>query len=215
MSAPEQLRTGSGHGAVDGTADTGSWFQVDDAATLRAFYQALSDERIDYNVRKWETIRTGALYSLGILAAVGGLLTRESVPAFGYYAASFVLVLAAGLVWWWVRTNVAREAGLQYVVEYSMYQVERLLGLHRMLRPEDRWLSDYPFVVGEKHLDPTYGSNRALRRGGPTPQTLKAWLAAKKSKHSFLLTVDILCGSFFVSAFGFGLVLVLLGLLQG
>lgn len=181
---------------------------VADAAVLRDFYKVLSDSRIDYNVRKWDTIRTAALFALGVLAAVGGLLTRSSVPSAAYFIASGVLVLMAGVLWWWVRTSVTREAGLQYSVEFSMYQVEKLLGLHRPLRPADRWLPDHPYIVSEKNLMHTFRTADGTEGG----RTLDWWLAAKKKRQSFLVTIDVLFGSFLAAAVGFGVVLLLLGL---
>jgi hypothetical protein len=56
----------------------------------------LSDERLDYNVRKWDAIRTASLLALGILAATGGLLSRPSLPNAAYRVTAAVLVLAAG-----------------------------------------------------------------------------------------------------------------------
>jgi hypothetical protein len=76
---------------------------------------------------------------------------------------------------------VTREAGLQYTVEFSMYQVEKLLGLHRKLREEDSWLAKQATILGEKHLDPYYGTGSRHDR----PESLADWLKAKKAHQSF------------------------------
>jgi hypothetical protein len=185
------------------------YLHVADTAVLRDMYKVLSDSRIDYNVRKWDTIRTAALFALGVLAAVGGLLTRTAVPSVAYFIAAGVLVLMAGVLWWWVRTSVTREAGLQYSVEFSMYQIEKLLGLHRRLRDEDRWLPDHEYIVSEKNLHYTFRTVDGSEAG---PYTLAWWLDAKKARQSFLRTIDILFGAFLTAAVGFGVVLLLLGL---
>lgn len=164
-----------------------------DNDTLIAIYCALSDERIDYSVRKWDIIRTGSLFFLGVLAVVGGLLTHGSVPWEAYAAASVGLMVTAGTLWWWVRSSVSREARLQYSVEFSMYQIEKLLGLHSEIEPQDAWLGGTPFIYEKKHRDATYGTGLTS-----VPDDLDTWLAAKTAKHSFLKQIDILFGSLLI-----------------
>ncbi len=50
---------------------------------LLAAYSALNDVQLDYNERKWETVRTTATLALGILAAVGGLAAAVGSVAAG------------------------------------------------------------------------------------------------------------------------------------
>ncbi len=161
-----------------------------DKDTLIAMYTALSNERIDYSVRKWEIIRTGSVFFLGVLAVVGGLLSRGAVPWEAYGAASVGLLLAAGTLWWWVRGSISREARLQYSVEFSMYQIEKLLGLHSEVEPLNAWLLGTPYIYEQRHLDPKYGTGL-----NSVPTDLDAWLTAKTTRHSFLKHIDILFGS--------------------
>jgi len=185
------------------------YFEPNEAALLTV-YKVLSDARIDYNVRKWDTIRTAALFELGVLAAAGGLLSRRSAPDEVYFVAAGVLLATSWILWLWVRNSVTREAGLQYTVEFSMYQIEKLLGLHRKLHPDQRWLPDYEYLFGEKGLTWTFrvnASDTSVRKG------LHWWVEEKKATQSFRGRIDALFLSFLlVTSVGFALALTLLGL---
>jgi hypothetical protein len=181
-----------------------------DVVTLRSTYQVLSDERIAGDVRKWDTVRIGSVFALGLLAAAGGLLTHNSTPSAGYFIAGAVLIVASAVLWWWVRANVRREAALQYATEFSMYQVEKLLGLHReLVDPSERWLPDQRFIFGEKHLSWRFATGNRHRQAAEND--LSWWLSAKTATHGFIRMLDILFGGFFVASVGFAVVLFLLG----
>jgi hypothetical protein len=172
---------------------------------LYVAYSSLSDSRIDYNVRKWDTIRAASIIALGVLAAVAGLLSRNSISRVAAVVAAVSLPVSAGLLWLWARTSITREAGLQYADEFSMYQIERLLGLHREIGEEDRWLPGYGFLFGEKHREPEY-----MTHGSSTPpdrQDLAWWIGQKTGSQSFLNRVDSLFGVFLVINIGFAVVL--------
>ena len=135
-------------------------FQAED---LRAAYAVLSSSRVDYNVRKWDAVRTGSVVALGIFAATAGLLSRSSAPRAAYVAAAVTLPISALLLCWWTHQNIKTEARNQYSDEFSMYQIEKLLGLHEEIPPADRWLPQRSGVISAKNTDIRTGSIGPLR----------------------------------------------------
>jgi hypothetical protein len=178
--------------------------------TLRMEYGVLSQARIDYNVRKWDVVRVASVFALGVFAASGGLLARDDAPRIGYLIAGPVLVISAAILWWWARDGIRRESRLQYATEFSMYQIERQLGLHDSIPADDRWLPGQARLFGEKHTDWTFRTG-ARPDDASGRHDLDWWLDEKVGAHVFVGAVDLLFLSFFLATVGFGVALVSLG----
>jgi hypothetical protein len=135
---------------------------------FRVVYNALSDERIDYNNRKWETVRT-------MIALT---------------ASFWLIILGAGLIFYgisiasWVKRNVERESKAQFFAEFSMYQIEKLWGLHDDIEEENIWLKKYPKLFGELHLNFTFRLD-----GKATGGNLEEWANIRVQKSSFVRMV--------------------------
>lgn len=181
-----------------------------DPETLRAVYAMLGQERIDYNVRKWDVLRVASVFALGMFAAAGGLLSADRTSPTADVVTGILLPAASAMLWFWAHQGIRRESALQYRTEYSMYLIEKLLGLHRpMGEPDDRWLPDEPYMFGRKHRTWTFAAQGD--GGGPQHRDLEWWVQQKVSNHGFVGHVDLLFGSFFVASLAFGVSLVLLG----
>src|SRR5689334_3671480 len=78
---------------------------------LLAAYAALNAQQLDYNERKWETVRSASLIILGILAAVGGIVSGEGGHN-KWVLGSVALILVALGIWIrsWIISNVRRES---------------------------------------------------------------------------------------------------------
>jgi hypothetical protein len=181
-----------------------------DPDTLRAMYAALAQERIDYNVRKWDVLRVASGFALGTFAAAGGLLAASGASSVADFIAGVVLIASAATLWVWARQGIQRESKLQYRTEYSMYQIERLLGLHREIRDEgERWLPDEPYLFGEKHRDWTFATDGTADQDHK--RNLEWWVAQKVTRHRFVGDVNLLFGAFFIASVAFGIALISVG----
>jgi hypothetical protein len=175
-----------------------------DTESLRTAYTVLSAARIDYNVRKWDVIRVAALFAVAVFAASGGLLSQDRLPRVGYWVAGPALVLFVGMLWSWARSAIKRESKLQWSVEFSMYQIEMLLGLHAELDSADRWLPDQASIFPMKHLlwqRHHTGADGMSVDGG---RDLDWWLERKAHSRGFVGTVDVLFACFFLVSVCFG-----------
>jgi hypothetical protein len=175
-----------------------------DRESLHVAYSALNALRLDFATRKWDTIRTGALIALGVLTAAAGLLSRSGAPSSAYLAAGITLPVSALFLWAWTRANLKRESRLLFHAEFSMSQIERLLGLHVILPEGDRWLPGQDTIFGPKFTDFTY---RTALTAEERPD-LDLWLTRKLKTHKFIGTIDALFGVFFLASLGFSVALI-------
>jgi hypothetical protein len=159
-----------------------------DPEALRAVYPALQSMQIDFSERKWETVRAASFLALGLLAAVGGIAAQARFQRWYVLAVLAVTLLAVGfLLGRWVRSNVIRESKLQFHVEFSMYQIEKLLGLHEPIPPPWRWHPKAEYVFGRKHLE--YSFNADAPRERPEGDDYEGeWVDARAARSGFVKT---------------------------
>lgn len=172
-----------------------------DPENLRAAYSVLSAARIAYDVRKMDVVRTSSIFVLAVFAASAGLLAQEKPPAAVDIASGCLLVVSPLLFGWWAREGIRREARLQYKVEFSMYQIERLLGLHQAIDESERWLPEQPTIFGATNVSWEHLTSTPSSPAPATGRDLSWWLNAKTEVRGFVHTATILfAASFAVSA---------------
>lgn len=120
---------------------------------LRTVYQALMTSRIDFRGRIWETIKTVALLFTGMLAATGGIAARQGTPWWILGGLGVVLMVLGGGLALWNHFNALREQTHQYHDEFSLYQIEKLLGLHNEIDPASQWLTGYEHLFTRTHIE--------------------------------------------------------------
>ena len=110
--------------------------------------QLHNKNRIDYNDRKWETIKFfhGAFSLLITASLAAAVAAREhTVLPLLFISALLILgILTATLS----AANLRRESKLLFVEEYQMFKLARLLRLDHEIPEENRWLP------GDQHLLP-------------------------------------------------------------
>lgn len=175
-------------------------------------YAELNATRLDYNERKWETVKSSSVLVLGLLAAVGGLAQSDKVKVEnGFLFLGLTTLFVGYWVYRWTLGNLKRESELQYHVEFPMYQIERMIGLHGVIPRDQRWLQTADRLFGEKHTSALFGVDDRFRTtmgGGEqreenADRAIHAWVQARLSHHRFVDTVGgysllllVACGAF-------------------
>lgn len=191
---------------IDESHHSEQWMLRDD---LRTVYQATMISRVDFRTRIWETIKTAALLSTGTLAGVGGIAASNVTPK-EYFAILGVLLIVIGIyLGFWTYYNVRREQALQYHDEFTLYQIEKLLGLHERIPEKFRWKPNAPSIFNRKHLSSTYRS-KLVKRVGADP--VEEWVQGRLANQLFLKEIIFgFAGILFLPMFGIGSVLLILG----
>jgi hypothetical protein len=143
--------------------------------------------RIDYNVRKWETVKFfQTLVSAAIAATVAALLavfSRSGSPdpgtmlRIGLAALPGIAAVASVLA----ILNTVRESRLLFLEELQMFKLAKLLGLDIPIPEDRRWLSGDLYLLPRKWRDTCYGAGRR-----EPPKDAETWLEARTRGHGFL-----------------------------
>jgi hypothetical protein len=149
-----------------------------------------NENRIDYNVRKWETLKFFQTIITAILTAiVAGIIAMYKLPEWNaliFRIPIALLTIISFLSALYARKNLKRESELLYLEELQIFKITKLLGLDITIEPKDRWLSDDEFLLLEKWRLSNF------RTGKINPTNTKDWLKAKISIHSFLSLFNLL-----------------------
>lgn len=156
---------------------------------LRTVYQALMASRIDFTTRIWETLKVGAMLDTATLAGFGGLFASDKIVATLYPYVGIGLIVMAFFIPAWVLKNVRREQALLFDDEFSMYQIEKVWGLHASIPQALRWKQDAPFMFVKKHLSPEYKCSTVAE---PRDDGAVRWREGRIASQEFLK--DILLG---------------------
>jgi hypothetical protein len=175
--------------------DKGKTSSVPDDAGNR-FMELLNlhnTNRIDYNVRKWETVKFfQTLVSALIGAAVAALLAvfvRSGSPDPGILMRIGLAALPgiAAVASFLAILNTLRESRLLFLEELQMFKLAKLLGLDIPIPEDRRWLSCDSDLLPRKWRDPCYGTGRR-----EPPRDAEAWLRARTGRHGFLGLISTL-----------------------
>jgi hypothetical protein len=175
---------------------------------LIAAYNNLWAERLDYNDRKWETIRTLVSLTTGMLAAIGGITffdKNQNYQVIGILGC--ILILFAVLIGIWTLINIHHESELQSYTEFSIFQIEKSLGLHKQIT--NPWLPDYPYIFGRKHRIYGWRTKEAYRVGKKgSGDLLEDWAKTRVNGSSFNKLSFWLCLICFSICLSFGVILI-------
>jgi hypothetical protein len=155
---------------------------------LTAIYTALNAVQLDYNERKWGTVRASSTLTLGVLAAIGGLAASDAASDKWVLRLLAVTLVALGsAIFWWARRNILRESALQYHAQFPMYQIEKLLGVHEKIPDNLRWLPNAEYIFGPKHLSYKFRSEIVGLKESDDP--INDWVDGRLKHHMFIDTV--------------------------
>jgi hypothetical protein len=152
--------------------------------------------RIDYNVRKWETLK---FFQSIILAFIGGtiiaittglgyeLFSKPNILSFAFTVAVAALPIIAGVASWLAISNLNRESALLFAEEAECFKLAKFLELDIELPEDRRW------IPGDTHL--LMPKWRSWQRGicKPDPESnFDQWVEARTKSHSFRRNSKIL-----------------------
>lgn len=107
--------------------------------------------RIDYNNRKWETIRLsqGAYASL-LAAGVAAVIASNKLGIAGditvkFFVAAIPILMI--LLAWWGSDNLRRESKLLIIEEYQTFKLAMLIGLNVQVPPGKRYLPNDEWLL--------------------------------------------------------------------
>jgi hypothetical protein len=160
--------------------------------------------RIDYNVRKWETLKYFQSVVLTLLGATvvavstgidRGLFCKPGILSFGFFGIVIVFPIIAGLAASLGIANLRRESALLYAEEAQSFKLAKLLKLDIEVPESERWLPGDDHLLMNKWRDWFHGIERPS-----CPIDLAAWVTLRIKGHRFRALSDMLFGCEIVAA---------------
>jgi hypothetical protein len=154
--------------------------------------------RIDYNVRKWETLK---FFQSIILAFIGGtiiaittgleheLFSKPTILSFPFTAAVFTLPIIAFAASLLAISNLNRESALLFAEEAECFKLAKFLELE----PDNELPEGRRWIPGDTHL--LMPKWRSWQHGicKPDPEiNFDQWVEARTKSHSFRRNSKIL-----------------------
>ena len=174
--------------------------EKDDRDLYLALINLHNTNRIDYNVRKWETLK----FSQAVFSAllVGTLLVAVSAAEKGLLKHPGMRLLAAipaiyaGLSALIGRANLLRESRLLFAEEATMFKLAHFLNIDKTIPPNDRWIPGDEHLLSEK-----WRNFRRGTEGLPEQPTFDQWIDGRMNGHRF---ADLYSLLFFVGVVAAG-----------
>ena len=153
--------------------------------TLYELIDLHNRNRIDYNDRKWETVKFfqgifSALIVATVAAVIAGELGQHVFDNLGVRLLIAAMPLLSAVALWSGLANLRRESRLLLLDEYQIFKLARLAGLDVELQPEQRWLANDPYLLLDAWRDSRCGSE------GFVAKTPTEWVDARLKNHKFL-----------------------------
>ena len=187
---------------------------TNDSTVLLGIYSAQSAARVDYNERKWETVRSASVLTFGLLAGIGAIATIVQENGLALILLGASLWIFGFIISNWTNSNIKRESELQYAVEFSMYQIEKLLGAHGVVPSTSRWLPTYKYILEKKHIYYKHNANIDENELQEDPLSALVNGRMKNTNANFLKTVNRFSLMLLSICVWVGLVLLIIGILR-
>jgi hypothetical protein len=152
--------------------------------------------RIDYNVRKWETLKYFQSVILALLGATAvafstgidrGLFCKPLILSIGFFGIVIALPLVATFAAALGIANLRRESELLYIEEAQSFKIAKLLDLDVSVSANKRWLPSDEHLLTRKWRDWSFGVDSAT-----PPVDLDTWISLRLKKHLFKTYSDLL-----------------------
>ena len=123
---------------------------------LKVVYAETMKSRLDFRGRIWSTVQFGAFMAGGTLAFAGAVVAHTDGHVLVLVFVGILLLAEAHLLGRWTQDNCAREHRLQIADEYTLFQIEKLWGLHAPIPEAWRWIKDCEYLFPLKNIDPSF-----------------------------------------------------------
>jgi len=137
--------------------------------------------RIDYNNRKWETVKffqtiISALLAAS-LAAIYAMIGK-SIPT-AIYNCIVIFPIIAAVASILALVNLKRESKLLFLEELQMLKIAKFIGLDIEVPENKQWIRGDSFLLLSKWRSPAHGTGR------DDFSTVEEWLSARSNGHRF------------------------------
>ncbi|NOZ46061.1 MAG: hypothetical protein GXO79_04680 [Chlorobi bacterium] len=158
---------------------------------LLELFKEFNKNRIDYNVRKWETIKFfESIFTALIVSTMGGIITAAKLNVIDNTLVMFgllLLPLCAIFALFFGIKNLNRESRLLYIEEATMFKILILLDLPEKIPENKRWIPGDEFLLPPKYRDYKYGINEMTEN-----IDFDGWLNLRAKKHRFSFMINLL-----------------------
>ena len=158
---------------------------------LLELYKEFNKNRIDYNVRKWETVKFfESIFSALIVATIGGVITTIKLNIIGndlvLLSLVFLPICAIVALIFGIK-NLKRESRLLYMEEGTMFKILKILNLPEKIPEAKRWIPGDEFLLPPKYREYLYGIEEANDK-----MDFNDWLKQRTKNHKFSSIINSL-----------------------
>lgn len=150
-----------------------------------------NDNRIDYNTRKWETLKFFQTVVSALLAVNVAAVVTVSKP--DYHDSEYivtiklivcVLALVGSIISYLAINNLSRESELLFFEELQIFKIAKLMGLNVELSENLKWLPADKYFLSDKWSDYKFGLDKKSIQNA---ERLKAheWVKGRMANHKF------------------------------
>jgi len=144
--------------------------------------QLHNSNRIDYNTKKWETVKFFQTLNTAILgAAIAGICAiyiQPSFPAKVWLLMPFLPVSVSISSLLAIRI-LKHQSRLLYIEELQIFKLARLMNLDIEIPEGKRWLPKEIYLLSEKWKSPKFGTKNGC------PENIDEWLNLRMRNHIF------------------------------
>ena len=158
-------------------------------------FKEFNKNRIDYNVRKWETLKFfQSIFSALTVASVGGIITAISLNVINdilVLVGLLLLPVCSCIALWVGMRNLKRESRLLYIEEASMFKLLKFISLPNKVPEDKRWIPGDEFLLPIKYRDYKYGiDEKELNK--KEQLNFDDWLKLRMKGHLFSHLINLL-----------------------
>ncbi len=158
---------------------------------LLELFKELNKNRIDYNIRKWETVKFfESIFTALIVATIGGIITSVRLNVINNILILFGLILlplCAIIALFFGIKNLKRESRLLYMEEGTMFKILKLLDLPEKIPKDKRWIPGDEFLLPSKYREFNYGIDKIDEN-----IDFDGWLKLRTKNHKFSSIINSL-----------------------
>lgn len=157
-------------------------------------FKEFNKNRIDYNIRKWETIKFfESIFTALIVASMGGIITAVKLDVINnvlVLTGLLLLPICSCIALYFGIRNLNRESRLLFIEEASMFKILKLISLPDKVPESKRWIPGDEFLLPPKYRDYKYGMDEIKEN-----PNFEEWLDLRTKKHEFSHVINYLFAS--------------------
>ena len=157
---------------------------------LFELFKELNKNRIDYNIRKWETVKFfESIFTALIVATIGGIITSVKLGVIHNLLIVFGLILlplCAIIALIFGIRHLKRESSLLYMEEGTMFKILKLIDLPERIPKDKRSIPGDEFLLPTKYRNYNYGIEEFNE-----DINFDDWLQLRTNNHKFSSAINL------------------------